>query len=201
MIYNAANLADTLPPVTPASLTATAALSGTWSAGLTWPSVSGATSYEIWVSSAGGAFTSAGTSSTNSFTHGSLTAATTYLYKVRAVNSTGKSDFTAIDPATTVAFTDGDLTNAIIRAAHMNEVRTAANAFRAAAGMTAYTFTDPTLTVGTSPIKAVHVQEARAAIDTARDALGLPLFYYTTYPYAGEIIYRADITTLRDQVK
>ena len=199
VIYNAGNLSDTFPPLTPTSLTAIASLSGTWSANLTWPSVSGATSYEVYVSS-GNDFTQAGTSATSSFTHNGLTASTTYLYKVRAVNAAGKSDFTPVDPATTVVFTDGDLTNAFVKAAHMTELRTAANAFRAAAGMPAYNFIDPTLTIGVTTIKAIHLIDIRAAIDSARDALGLPLSE-NNYPYAGAPIRRVDVNSLRESVQ
>ncbi|HYI10064.1 MAG TPA: S8 family serine peptidase [Thermoanaerobaculia bacterium] len=201
VIYNAGGLNDTLPPVTPASLTATAVLSGTWSANLTWPSVSGATSYEIYASSGGANFTSVGTRTTNSFTHNGLAASTTYLYKVRAVNSTGKSDFTVLDPATTVLFTDGDLTGAAIKAAHVSELRTAANAFRAAASLPAYSFTDSTITAGTTLIKAAHMSDVQVAIDIARDALGLPLDWDSVNPSVGSLIYRGDVNSLRDLVK
>ena len=200
VIYNAGNLSDTFPPLTPASLTAIASLSGTWSANLTWPPVSGATSYEIYVSTAGNNFTQVGTSATSLVHAQQSYASTTYLYKVRAVNSAGKSDFTPIDPATTVAFSDGDLTNASVKAAHVTELRTAANAFRAAAGMPAYNFTDPTLTIGVTAIKAMHLTDTRVAIDSARDALGL-LLSENTYPYAGALIRRVDVNSLRESVK
>jgi chitodextrinase len=202
VIYNAGNLTDTLPPVTPASIAATATFSGGWVANVSWPAVSGATAYEVFASTGGGAFTITGTTTSNAFTHTGLAANTTYLYQVRAMNAAGRSGFTALDPATTIAFTDTNLTNAIaIKAAHLNELRAAANAFRAAAVLPPLTFTDPTLTANVTTIKAVHLQEVRAAIDAARDTLGLPLAWSATSPYSGGFIDGDDVMSLRDLVK
>lgn len=201
VIYNAGDPADTFAPLTPASLAATAFFTGTtWSADLAWPSVSGATGYEIHVSTNGTHFTQAGTSATNSFTHHSLAPSTSYLYKVRAVGAAGKSDFTSLDPATTVAFTDGDLTNARIRAAHITELRTAASALRAAAGLPGYTFTDLALTVDLTPLKALHLAEVRTAIDAARDSLGLARSG-NILSESGSLISRAAVVALREGVQ
>jgi len=72
-------------------------------------------------------------------------------------------------------FTDDALTSklTIIRAIHINELRTRINAIRAAKGLTAFPWTDPTLTVHSTKVKAVHVTELRTALTQAYSAAGL----------------------------
>lgn len=74
----------------------------------------------------------------------SLSPNTTYLYRVRSINSNGPSAFGAIDPATTIIFTDPSLIGLAIKTFHITELRTAVNCMRAAAGLPAATFTDLT---------------------------------------------------------
>ncbi|HKR66161.1 MAG TPA: FG-GAP-like repeat-containing protein [Thermoanaerobaculia bacterium] len=51
-----------------------------------------------------------------------------------------------------------------IRASHITELRTAVNEARTALAIGAFSFTDPTLTAGSTPVRAVHFEELRAAI-------------------------------------
>jgi len=49
-----------------------------------------------------------------------------------------------------------------IKAVHMTELRSALDAARAAIGLPALVYTDPTITPGSTVIKAAHVTEVRA---------------------------------------
>jgi hypothetical protein len=61
---------------------------------------------------------------------------------------------------------------------HVTELRLAVNALRAAAGMGASTFTDPTLS-NTILIRGVHLQELRTALSQARTSLSLSSVGFT----------------------
>ena len=69
-------------------------------------------------------------------------------------------------------FTDALLTARVtpIKAVHLTEVRTRANAVRAGCGLAAATWTDPVLTAGVTPIKAAHLTEVRTAVTEAYTA-------------------------------
>jgi fibronectin type 3 domain-containing protein/putative cell wall-binding protein len=89
-------------PSTPANIAATAVSSSQIT--LTWDSVSGATSYNVYAAtSSSGTYTNIATVTTPSYTNTGLWAGTTYYYKVQAVNSTGSSSYSAIASATTTA--------------------------------------------------------------------------------------------------
>jgi hypothetical protein len=80
------------------------------------------------------------------------------------------------DIATSVPFTDDPVAPGTpIRAPHVTELRTAVNAVRTFAGLTAFTFTDATL-AGT-PIHALHLTELREALTSARNAIGMPMTF------------------------
>ena len=105
-----------------------------------------------------------------------LNANTTYLYKVRAVGSSGSSPFSTVDAATTTTFDDTSLTGVAIKAVHITQARTAVNAMRVAAALAPATFTDSSLSGVV--IKAEHITELRNALDAARSAIGLlPIVY------------------------
>ena len=71
-------------------------------------------------------------------------------------------------------FTDPLLTagKTPIKAAHMTELRTRANAVRVGCGLAAATWTDAVLTAGVTPVKAVHMTELRTAVTEAYTACG-----------------------------
>ncbi len=66
-------------------------------------------------------------------------------------------------------FTDPVLTVGVtpVKAVHMTELRTRADAVRVGCGLTAAPWTDPVLTAKVTPIKAVHTTELRAAVTAA----------------------------------
>lgn len=160
-------------PAKPTNLNAVA--TGTTQVTVTWTAAPGATSYEV-VRGTGSPVPVNGTT----YVDNSVTAGTTYLYKVRSVDaSSQRSGYTTPDPATTILFTDDPLVSNTtrIRAVHLTELRQAVNAMRAAAGLSAASFTDP------SPagvrVKKVHVEELRTALNAARTTLGLAAATFT----------------------
>ncbi|GAH31227.1 unnamed protein product, partial [marine sediment metagenome] len=83
--------ATTTAPSAPTGVTATA---GDGQATISWSSVTGATSYNIYWSTTSGVTKTSGTKisgATIPYTHASLTSGTTYYYIVTAVNSSGES--------------------------------------------------------------------------------------------------------------
>ena len=67
-----------------------------------WSSVSDATFYNIfYATSLNGTYSQIGTSTTLSYTHANLTNNSTYYYKIKSVNGTKESDFSATASATT----------------------------------------------------------------------------------------------------
>lgn len=164
---------------------------------LSWTTVASATSYDVYRSVNHAPFTLLTSTSGTSVNDSAVAPNTTYLYQVRGVTPGGATPFSAIDPATTVAFTDAPLTpGTTIRAVHFTELRTAVNAMRAAAGLAPATFTDPLLSSAVK-VKSVHLTELRAALDAARADIGLPAAAYTTSP----IVRAAHVTELREGVK
>ena len=190
----------TVPFGTPATITATA--TGSSQVQLTWTGVNGATTYEVFRSSLNSAYTLfLSTSSLDGFDN-TVSANTTYLYKVRAVGTGGTSAFSGVDPATTVIFTDANVSGAAVKAIHITQLRTAVNAMRAAAGLSATVFTDPSLATGNA-IKSIHITELRTAVDAARNAIGLSLPLYTDPAITSGTtkIKAAHITDLRDRTQ
>jgi hypothetical protein len=51
-----------------------------------------------------------------------------------------------------------------VKAIHVQELRTASSAARTALGLSAVTYTDSSLTAGSSGVRAVHVQELRSSV-------------------------------------
>jgi len=186
----------------PTNLVATA--SGTTGASLTWTAVTGADHYEVARSSNHAGYSTIASPATNSYTDSGLTASTAYLYEVRAIGPTGlQSAYSNIDVATTIVFTDDPLVKktTIVKAAHLTELRTAVNALRVSAGLTAYTFTDATLD-STVTVKAIHITELRTALDAARTAAALPAMTYTyTITAPTTLIHATDVAEIRNGVK
>jgi hypothetical protein len=164
------------PLAAPTLFSATAA--GTSSVVLSWAASSGATMYEVHRStSVSSTYTLSVTTSNTSAMDGlPLNANTTYLYKVRAVGSSGPSPFSTVDAATTTTFDDTSLTGVGIKAVHITQARTAVSAMRVAAALAPATFTDSSLSGVV--IKAEHITELRNALDAARSAIGLPPIMY-----------------------
>jgi len=165
----------------------------TSSVNVTWSAVTGADHYEVYRSSNAAAYAPVASPASNAFSDSLLAAATTYLYKVRAVSTTiGTSEFSSIDPATTIVFTDDSLVGGgtVVKAVHVTELRQAVNAMRASVGLAPATFTDPILT-SSMIIKAVHISELRTALSAARTALGLPVAWTDDPLVAGTTVVKA----------
>jgi hypothetical protein len=162
-------------PSVPLHFLATA--TSTSAVALTWTATANATGYDIYRSSLNSPFAFLTTASTNSAIDSGLTANTTYLYKIRAVDAAGSSAFTPIDLATTIIFTDPNVYLLPVKAVHFTQLRTAVNAVRAAGGLAPFAFTDPTLTAGVKVLR-LHLTELRDKLDEARFAIGVPAISY-----------------------
>jgi chitodextrinase len=197
------NSSNALPPGSPSNLVATA--TSTSSVSLSWSAGSGSVDhYEIQrATNKNGPFTTLSNTASTSFSDSSLSSTTTYIYRVRSVDANGNySDFSNTDIATTIVFTDDPLTVGvtIIKKDHVLELRTAVNAVRAAAGLSAASWTNTSLTGVV--VQAVHISELRSNLDGARSALGLSTGGYTDALTPGSTIVKAQhVTELRDRVK
>ena len=161
---------------------------------VSWLPVSGATSYEVFRSTLHGNYALL-TTTTSTAISDSVSPNTTFLYRVRAIGP-AVSDFSAVDAATTVDFTDASLSTTQIKTVHIMQLRTAVNAMRAAAGLPAGSYTDASL--AGMQVKAVHLMELRGALDAARAVIGLPPASYTDASLtAGVTAKSAHVTDLR----
>ena len=156
----------------PANVIATA--NGTSSVNVTWSAVAGANHYQVWRRFNGSAYASIGTTTSLSMLDSAVSANTTYIYRVRAVNaSAAASPDSNPDAATTIVFSN----DTIIRALHFTQLRTAVNAMRASAGL-APLAADATVATG-QLIRASHLTALRSGLNEARAAIGLPALSYT----------------------
>jgi hypothetical protein len=183
----------------PPGLVATAAT--TTSVTVSWIIVAEADHYEL-VQTSGSAVTVT-MPTASPVTIGLLTPDTTYLYKIRAVKSTGvTSGDSAIDPATTILFTDDPIVPGATTAtaAHINDLRRGVTAMRASVNIAAAPFTDPSLSPGAT-IKAVHLNQLRVALTAARSAMALPTAYSDDPITSSTTIKAAHVTEIRDAMK
>lgn len=188
------------PPIPTAPTTIDAHAILTTRVAIAWSAVSNATSYIVERRGAGGAFLPIGTSPTNAYVDDAVTANTSYLYRVRAVNESGSSPESPEDPATTVIFTNDPAIaqTTTIKATHLAELRTAVNAMRALAGQPATSFTGAA-TAGTV-IAAVHVTQLRSALDGALAALGRSAGSYTDAIGASVPVHAVHFQEIRSRV-
>lgn len=175
------------------------------SVSITWTAASGASGYDIFRSTANGPYSMIGQSVSPAFVDNTVSANTSYLYKVRGRDGGGSTGaLSAANLATTVIFTDDPVIPATtpVKAIHIVQLRIAVNAVRTFAGLSAAAFTDPILAAG-DPLRAVHITELRTALDAARSSLGLaPLTYTDPTIVAGTTMAkRAHIMELRDGVR
>jgi hypothetical protein len=156
-------------PPTPTAFVATA--TGTTQVSTSWAASTGATQYQV---ARNGVVI--GTTAATNFIDTTASPNTSYVYRVRALDSSLRaSGYSAPDAATTVAFTDNPLVTGTtkVKLVHLTELRNAVNAMRTAAGLGGATFT------GGTTVRAVHVTELRNALNQARSALGLTALAYT----------------------
>jgi hypothetical protein len=171
---------------------------------LTWTAAPNAHHYQVErAANLGGSFTVINSNvPTTTFSDTTVTGVNAYLYRVRSADAVGNlSSPGSIDVATAITFTDNPLIagTTTIKAQHLTELRQAVNAVRAAANLSAATWTDATLT--NVPIKAIHIQELRTNLDQALTAFSLPAGSYTDPSLAGILIKQVHIDELRQRVK
>ncbi len=178
-------------PATPAALAATAASAS--QVNLTWNPSAGAVQYEVQRMSAGSAYATIATPGSASHADMTVSAGATYVYRVRAIDSASRpSPYSVPDAATTIFFTDDPLVAGAttVKAVHINELRSAVNAMRSAAGLATSTFTN-SVSAGVV-VRAIDLMELRTAVDQARSTLGLPAVTYTdATAVAGSTIVKA----------
>ena len=144
---------------------------------VSWSGSNGAISYTVWRWE-NGVYTNLGPPSppaATSFLDITASPNSGYFYQVEAHDASGSSGLSGADIATTVIYTDPDLTAGMpIRAVHLTELRTAANLLRVLAGPGPIpTYTDPTIVPGSTKATAQHFQEVEAVLLGARSALNL----------------------------
>jgi hypothetical protein len=126
-----------------------------------------------------------------------------YLYRVRAVCSGGTSSQPSnIDLATAISFSDDPLIAAAttVKAAHINQLRTAVNAVRVTAGLAQAAWTDPSLSGIFA--KAVHITELRQNLNQALQAMGFSLPVYTDSTLgSGFVVKAVHVQQLRQAVR
>ncbi|MBI3940339.1 MAG: DUF11 domain-containing protein [Acidobacteria bacterium] len=195
------------PPAAPSALTAIACFGS--EINLRWTDNSGDETAFILERKVGlsGSYTAVQTLAANAtgYLDRGLTALATYYYRIRASNDIGASDYsneTNAAVASTSIFTDDPATAGItpVRAVHVTELRQAVDAVRACAGLTAATWTDPSL--DGAFIRAVHFQELRDKLAPALATLGLPAQVYTDDPLApGTTIKKVHLQELRQAIR
>jgi YD repeat-containing protein len=163
---------------------------------ITWGQVPGAASYRVERSpNLLTPYSVVGLSSGNTFPDAGLSRGSTYLYRVRAIDSTGAvSPPSAVLMATAITFVDPELVGANdqygrpatkVKADHVNDLRAAVAGVRRAALLPAVTWAE-TVASGV-PVRADHVRELREKLDEALSALGLSHPAYTdTTLYTGQ---------------
>jgi Cu/Zn superoxide dismutase len=106
--------------------------------------------------------------------------------------------------SSSIAFTDDPLTQGTttVKAVHITELRNAINTLRAANGLGAFVFTDPSLGVGT-PVKGVHITELRTALNAVYTQRSRPVPAYTdpSIAIASTLIQSIHIAELRMAVR
>jgi hypothetical protein len=156
--------------------------------------------------SVSGAFTPlSGNPTTTNYTDSSGSGITAYLYRVRAVDSSGNySAYSNVVMATTIVFADEPLVAGAtkIKAQHLTDLRNAVNAVRTTAALGVANWQHPpTLTPGSTVVSAADVQELRDSLGPALTVLGITPPGYTDSPLTtGVTIKAAHIEQLRKAV-
>ncbi|HYI12522.1 MAG TPA: hypothetical protein VEK57_25950 [Thermoanaerobaculia bacterium] len=189
------------PPAAATNLVATA--TGATQVALTWTASPFAASYQIFRRSGSGSESPIGTSVVAAFTDTTAAASTAHLYRVKAVADGGTSGFSNGSLATTVVFTDEPLglQSTRVKRTHLIELRTAVNAVRVLAGLTAAAFTDSVVTAGSTKVRTVHLTELRNALSSALTSLGLPAPAFSSGTTTGSKVLLAHVQELRALVK
>jgi hypothetical protein len=184
----------TAVPPTPTAVNAAVSfhVNQTYQITVTWQGSSFADHYKVRRCSFSGCITIDPASSP--YVDGIVTAGTTYVYSVAAVDSSGNgvSSFSNPDPATTMTFTPLQPGITVVSFAHLTEVLIGVNAVRAAGNLPALTWqvvhdhyvsNHPSETFvlpgSNGVIYAVHIKALREEMNGALSALALPTPSYT----------------------
>jgi hypothetical protein len=150
---------------------------------ITWTNSGTATSYNVYRSTNGSAFSKISTDgavTSTPYVDSAASSNVAYIYKVRGVNSGTESSDSNTDFTVTTSFTDPTLTTSTpVKAIHFTQLVTAANALRTAASLGAISFTQGT-PAASGTVRRTHVIELRAGIDAARTTLGFTAGTYST---------------------
>lgn len=168
------------------------------SVNVTWTAVAGVSQYKVWRYE-GTQYTSIGTPSQPSFTDSTAQAGKAYLYCVQTLVNGGTSRCSNPDLATTVMFTTDPLAagSTKILATHLGELRTAANAVRTLAGLSATSFSGGT---AGSTVKATDLTSIRTALDAGMSALGFITGGWTSLSSNTPVL-AAQFQEIRNRVK
>lgn len=129
----------------------------------------------------------------------------TYVYKVRATNGTVTAMSLLPDYATTIAFTDADLTiSPVIKAVHVTQLRLAVNLVAEAIGVTD-PFTPAELNAASltgQAVAAAHLTDIMLQLNAVRaqSGYGLPALSFTSTPAFGGLILKTHLAALRSAV-
>jgi hypothetical protein len=160
-------------------------LQATWSSStgqisVSWPPISGATSYTVERRALGGAWEMLTTNyASNSFTDAGVVAARTYVYRVTS-NNQGRTNY---DVATTMTFTAA-VAGQVVTPVAFDSMLAAVNKVREAAGWPAVTWSnilaanDPLPAPG-QLITARQIMSCRARMNEALQALGIAVANYS----------------------
>jgi hypothetical protein len=145
-----------------------------------WSPIVGAAKYRIWYRTAPNAawLLAATFNAPQSNSALNLPGYATFQFAVTAIDANGNSSaMSAPDLATTVPFTDPTIAAGVtpVKALHINELRTAIDAVRAFAGLTAFSYS--TTVAAGHPISTTDIAEMRTALSQARNAIGSPVSF------------------------
>jgi hypothetical protein len=211
-VWKLGGVGNSAPPPAPTNLVATAQQINTAvQVHVTWNASSGAASYNVYRTNGTG-YTKIGSVSALSYDDGAVSqsAATAYLYKVRAADaSNAESSDSNVDLATVKAYTNQSVaTGSFIAAIDFTELLSSVNAVRALAqsisgtAVPAVTFTLPAPSTG-SGVLLEHMTDLRNGLDGARSALSLPALTYTDVPILRNVttIKALHVTELRTDMQ
>lgn len=198
------DLTITPPPnITQTDLVATA--TGSTQITVTWPASFNVSHYVVERRSGAAWQQVAGEHPTHSFVDNAVVSNRTYAYRVYAVRSGEKSDYSNSDVATTRSFMQA-VTGQAISAVPTNDMLAAVNSVRAAAGWPPVTWSN--ILAASDPIPATevlvldrHISAARWRMNEALSALGVPIREYTGKSLVGATIRAVDVNEVQQQAQ
>lgn len=164
---------------------------------LQWVGRTGAVSYDVYRKNAGVWQVIANTT-LETYTDSAIENTKPYVYAIRSISASETSDYSNAAIANTYTYSAPLASGAPVKAIEFTELRTLIGHLRTAVGLSAFPFTDPSLTAGVT-IKRVHLTELRTALEQALAAVGLPAPSYNqpTITAGSTVIKRLDVQELR----